>query len=161
MFCFKCGADVSAQDTVCPVCGAPVNQTQASGDLPPAHREVSFRDRALSFAIDMLVMLGVWFVMFQFLYGVSFYLLPVVMLAYFTVTVGGQRAATFGQRCMKIRVVNTKTGGAPSYSKALLRAVFLLIAVGFLGLGCALYFVAGGRMLHDLVSGTRVVDPGE
>ncbi len=161
MFCFKCGADVSAQDAVCPVCGAPVNQTQESGELPPAHREVSFRDRALSLAIDMLVMLGIWFVMFQFLYGISFYLLPIVLLAYFTGTVGGVRAASFGQRCLKIRVVDTRTGGAPGYSKALLRAVFLVISVGLLGLGCVLYFMTGGRMLHDLVSGTRVVDPGE
>ncbi len=161
MFCFKCGADVTAQDTVCPVCGAPVNLTQDSGELPPAHREVSFRDRALSFAIDILVMLGIWFVMFQFLYDISFYLLPVAVLAYFTVTVGGVRAATFGQRCLKMRVVDTKTGRAPGYPKALLRGVFVLISVGLFGLGCVLYFVTGGRMLHDLVSGTRVVDPGE
>lgn len=161
MFCFKCGADVSAQDTICPACGAPVNQTQESGELPPAHQDVSFKNRALSFAIDMLVLLGVWFVMFQFLYGISFYLLPVAFLVYFTVTVGGPRAATFGQRCVRIRVVDTKTGGAPGYPKALLRAVMLMVSVAFLGLGCALYFIAGGRMLQDLASGTSVIHPGE
>ncbi len=161
MFCFKCGADVSDRDTVCPVCGAPIHQTQEGGELPPAHREVSFRDRALSFAIDMLVLLGIWFVMFQFLYGISFYLLPILFLVYFTVTVGGVRSASFGQRCMKIRVVDTKTGRAPGYPKAILRAVFLLVSVGIVGLGCILFFITGDRMLHDLVSGTRVIDPDE
>lgn len=161
MFCFKCGADVSAQDTVCPVCGAPVNQTQESGQLPPLHKNVSFRDRAVAFGIDVLVLLLIWFVLFQFFLSLSFYLLPAIFVVYYTLCFGGKYAASFGQRCMRIRVVDTKTGGAPGYGKALLRAIMLAVSVGFLGLGCLLCFVTDGRMLHDMLSGTRVVFPEE
>ena len=159
MFCFKCGADVSAQDTVCPVCGAIVNQAQGSGELPPTHQSVSFRDRAAAFGIDVLVMLVLWYVLFRFFYGISFYLLPVVFVGYYTVCVGARHAASFGQRCMGMRVVNTKDGGHPSYLKALLRALVMVVSIGLFGLGCFLSFVTKGQMLHDIVSGTQVVRP--
>lgn len=161
MFCFRCGADVSAQDKICPVCGASVNQTQESGPMPPLHKEVSFRERATAFGVDVLVLLLIWFVLFQFFLSLSFYLLPAVFVVYYTLCFGGKHAASFGQRCMRMRVVDTKTGGAPGYGRALLRAAVLSVSVGFLGLGCLLYFVTGGRMLHDILSGTRVVFPEE
>lgn len=161
MFCFKCGADVSAQDTVCPVCGAPVNQTPQGGELPPTHQSVSFRDRAAAFGIDVLAMLVIWFVLFRFFYGISFYLLPVVFVGYYTVCVGAGHAASFGQRCMGMRVVNIKDGGRPGYLKAFLRALVMAVSVAFLGLGCFLSFITNGRMLHDIASGTQVVRPSK
>lgn len=161
MFCFKCGADVSAQDTVCPVCGAPVNQTQEGGELPPMHQSVSFRDRAAAFGIDVLVMLVIWYVLFRFFYGISFYLLPVVFVGYYTVCFGAGHAASFGQRCLSMRVVNTKDGSHPGYLRAFLRAIVMAVSIGFVGLGCFLSFVTNGRMLHDIASGTQVVRPGK
>jgi uncharacterized RDD family membrane protein YckC len=161
MFCFKCGADVSAQDTVCPVCGAIVNRAQESGELPPMHQSVSFRDRAAAFGIDVLVMLVLWYVLFRFFYGISFYLLPVVFVGYYTVCVGARHAASFSQRCMGMRVVNTKDGGHPGYLKAFLRALVMVVSIGLFGLGCFLSFVTKGQMLHDIVSGTQVVRPGK
>lgn len=161
MFCFKCGSDISAQDSVCPVCGAAVNRTEESGQLPQQHKAVSFADRAAAMGIDLLVLLGVWFVLFQLTYSISFYLLPVLFLAYFTWTVGGARRATWGQRCLKIEVVNTRTGGEVGYVRALIRALALTVSIGVAGLGCVLYFVTDGRMLHDLISGTRVISPGD
>lgn len=161
MFCFKCGADISDRDTVCPVCGASVYQVQESGQLPPTHSAVSFRDRALSFGIDLLMLLVIWFGLSLVMYRVPFYLLTAIFVLYFTLTIGGPHAASFGQRCLKIRVVNTKTGQAPGYAKALLRALFLYLSVGVFGLGCVLFFITGESMLHDLISGTRVVHPNE
>ena len=161
MFCFKCGSDISAQDSVCPVCGAAVNRTEEGGQLPPQHKTVSFGDRAAAMGIDLLILLGVWFVLFQLTYGVSFYLLPLLFLLYFTWTVGGVRQATWGQRCLKLKVVNTRTGGGVGYVRALVRALVMAISIGVAGLGCALYFITDGRMLHDLISGTRVVLPEE
>ena len=161
MFCFKCGSDISEQDRVCPVCGASVNRTEEVGQLPPQHKAVSFADRAAAMGIDMLILLGVWFLLFQLVYTVSFYLLPVLFLFYFTWSIGGVRQATWGQRCLKIRVVNTRTGGAVGYARALVRAAMLGVSIGVVGLGCVIYFITGGRMLHDLVSGTQVVSPLE
>lgn len=157
MFCFKCGSDISDKDSVCPVCGAAVNRTEEGGQLPPQHKSVSFADRAAALGIDLLILLGVWFVLFQLTYAVSFYLLPPIFLFYFTWTVGGVRQATWGQRCLKIRVVNTRTGGAVGYVRALVRTLAMMVSIGVAGLGCVLYFIADGRMLHDLISGTRVV----
>lgn len=161
MFCFKCGSDISDKDSVCPVCGAAVNRTEEGGQLPPQHKSVSFADRAAALGIDLLILLGVWFVLFQLTYAVSFYLLPPIFLFYFTWTVGGVRQATWGQRCLKIRVVNTRTGGAVGYVRALVRTLAMMVSIGVAGLGCVLYFIADGRMLHDLISGTRVVLPDE
>jgi uncharacterized RDD family membrane protein YckC len=125
------------------------------------HQSVSFRDRAAAFGIDVLVMLVLWYVLFRFFYGISFYLLPVVFVGYYTVCVGARRAASFGQRCMGMRVVNTKDGGHPGYLKAFLRALVMVVSIGFFGLGCLLSFVTKGQMLHDIVSGTQVVRPGK
>lgn len=161
MFCFKCGSDISPQDKICPVCGASVNSMEECGQLPAQHKAVSFGDRAAAFGIDLLILLGVWFVLFQFTYMVSFYLLPALFLFYFTWTVGGTRRATWGQRCLKIEVVTTRTGGEVGYVRALVRAVLLAVSIGLAGLGCVLYFITDGRMLHDLISGTRVVAPAE
>ncbi len=161
MFCFKCGSDISAQDSVCPVCGAVVNRTEEGGQLPSQHKAVSFADRAAAMGIDLLILLGVWFLLFQWLYTVSFYVLPIIFLFYFTWTIGGVRQATWGQRCLKIKVVNTRTGGGVGYVRALIRAVVMAVSLGIVGLGCVLYFITDGRMLHDLISGTRVVSPGE
>jgi uncharacterized RDD family membrane protein YckC len=161
MFCFKCGSDISAQDTVCPVCGAAVNRTEEGGPLPPQHKAVSFGDRAAAMGIDLLILLGVWFLLFQLVYTVSFYLLPVLFVFYFTWTVGGARQATLGQRCLKLKVVNTRTGGSVGYVRALVRALVTAVSIGVVGLGCALYFITDGRMLHDLISGTCVVLPEE
>ncbi len=161
MFCFKCGSDISAQDSVCPVCGAPVNHTDEGKPLPSQHKVVSFADRAAAMGIDMLILLGVWFVLFQLTYAASFYLLPAIFLFYFTWTVGGARRATWGQRCLKIEVVSTRTGGSVGYVRALIRAVVLVVSIGIAGLGCVLYFLTDGRMLHDLLSGTQAVSPSE
>lgn len=161
MFCFKCGSDISAQDSVCPVCGAPVHSTEQSEPLSSQYKTVSFADRAAAMGIDVLILLGVWFVLFQFTYAISFYLLPGIFLFYFTWTVGGTHRATWGQRCLKIKVVNARTGAGAGYIRALIRALVLIVSIGVVGVGCALYFITGGRMLHDLISGTQVVSLGE
>ena len=157
VFCFKCGADLSEADSVCPVCGTAVNRSHQSGRIRQEDRDVSFGDRAASFGIDALVLLVVWYVLFRFFYTVSFYLLPIIFVAYFIISFGGRHGATFGQRCLKIRVVDTKTGEHPAWIRAILRGV-LLVCVP---VGCLFYFVCKGRMLQDILSGTRVVYLGE
>ena len=161
MFCFKCGADVSARDSVCPVCGASVNQTQKEKKLSSPYERASFSARATAFGLDVIILLLAWFVLFSFTFVISFYLLPILYLVYYTVTVGGRHAASLGQRWMNICVVDTKTGDHPGYVRAFVWAIASVLSVGAIGLGCFLCFITGGRMLHDLLSGTQTIEKPE
>ena len=149
MFCFKCGADVSAQDTVCPVCGASVNQVNETERDCAA---VTFLDRVKAFGIDLLVIVCIWTALFIFLWGITPWLAAPIYVLYFSLS----RGTTVGMRKISARVIDEKTERPPTFLKSLIRtAVLLIFPVGFIT-----FFFCKGSMLHDLVSGTRVIKVG-
>jgi uncharacterized RDD family membrane protein YckC len=67
--------------------------------------------------------------------------------------------ATLGKRAVGLRVV-TRLGVRPSLARSAVRSLLAVVSLGLLGLGAlAAFFTRSHRSLHDLLSGTYVVEP--
>jgi uncharacterized RDD family membrane protein YckC len=67
--------------------------------------------------------------------------------------------ATLGKRAVGLRVV-TRLGVRPGLARSAVRSLLALVSLGLLGLGAlAAFFTRSHRSLHDLLSGTYVVEP--
>jgi len=118
--------------------------------------------RVIAYLIDAVILsaLGVGMVMigimsFGLLLPLIWPVLPVIPLAYHTLTVGSAGSATIGMRICGIRVVSID-GYPPNLIQAFVLALVFYLTIGVtsgLVLLVAL-FTDRGRCLHDFVAGT-------
>ena len=67
--------------------------------------------------------------------------------------------ATLGKRAVGLRVV-TRLGVRPGLARSAVRSLLAVVSLGLLGLGAlAAFFTRSHRSLHDLLSGTYVIEP--
>jgi uncharacterized RDD family membrane protein YckC len=145
----------------------------ASGPDPMRHPElfegVVFR-RVVAYLVDVVIVgtcliaakaaaaiLGV--LSFGLLTPLLAVALGFIPLAYHTLLIGGPNAATLGMSLMRVEV-RSWTGVRPSYPQALLMTALFYALVG-LTWGLVLLwplFNRRGRTLHDILSGTFVVN---
>lgn len=136
--------------------------------------------RVYAYLLDLVVvalLCGMTFIASLILGMLSFGLLwPLMMLvmglvpiAYHTLTIGGERAATFGMRAAGLRVMSIAPGaevdgGRPSLLQALIQTVGFYLSVG---LTCTLILLVAlfnprRRTIHDALAATVVVnDPAQ
>lgn len=157
MFCINCGADISPDDFVCPVCGNPVGNTVYSSHSQTQcdSRSASTGKRVKAFVADMLIILAGYLLLSMFFWQYAIYAVPVIALLYFTLTVSGNSGATVGMLFRGLRVEDYKTGEKADMGKALLRALVLPL----FAFTC-LFFIRlkDGRTLCDWISGTITVE---
>ncbi len=127
--------------------------------------------RLLGFVIDLLMINLLDFAFFLtlfvagiFTFGLMWDLIPLTfaILAplYHTLTIGGPRQATVGQRLFGLEV-RTLKGGRPSYLQAFAQtAIFYLSLAIFAPLLLAALFNPRARTIHEFLSGTLTVRRG-
>jgi uncharacterized RDD family membrane protein YckC len=135
----------------------------------PARFEGLLWRRAFAYLIDLIVLLGLFF-----LYKVALVVLTVatfglltplliliaaaIPVAYHTLTIGSSAAATPGMRLFGLEV-RVWSGGKPGYLQALLHTAVFYVTTSFTGGLILLWplFSNRRRCLHDLLCGTMVV----
>lgn len=145
------------------------------GDLPVLRRPQSqvrygaWWRRAAAFVLDGLVVGAVGAVAatlplaFSGSYPVSLVFLgPVATLAYFTLSHGGRRGQTLGDRALGIAVRNAADGGRATYGQAFGRTFMVMLFSGLWFLGGFADFLwplwdRKRQAWHDKVAGTIVV----
>jgi uncharacterized RDD family membrane protein YckC len=140
-------------------------------DRPEHFQGLAWR-RVVAYLVDGVVLsvigLGVW-LLFWFAIVVSFGLLapllgliyvamPLIPLAYHTLTIGGPRSATVGMRLFDVEM-RSWTGRRPEYLQALLATALFYASIG---LTAGLILLVGlfnrrRRLLHDLLCGLVAV----
>lgn len=136
---------------------------------PASYRNIVLR-RFLAWLIDaviLLVLMGGAFVVLLISNIVTFGLLALpaslafllVPLAYYTLLLGGPRAATPGMRLIRIEL-RSWDNGRPGYAQALLRTVLHYATVTLLSPLVLIVMLCNerGRAAHDYLSGTVVVN---
>ncbi len=118
--------------------------------------------RMIAFVIDAVILsilgaalIALGIMSFGLLLPLIWPVLPVIPLAYHTLTVGARGSATIGMRICGIRVISID-GVAPNLLQAFILALLFYLTVGAtsgLILLVAL-FTDRGRCLHDFVAGT-------
>jgi len=121
-------------------------------------------DGLVLFVIGLAVWLLFWFaIVVSFgllapLLGLIYVAMPLIPLAYHTLTIGGPRSATVGMRLFDVEM-RSWTGRRPEYLQALLATALFYASIG---LTAGLILVVGlfnrrRRLLHDLLCGLVAV----
>ena len=156
MVCIQCGADISAEDTICPNCHAQLHNNQIP-QFHQAEEHAPFSKRAYAFMIDLLFIMVLFSLVTSIMRVLGIYLLPVLVVIYFALGWSSEKQGTFGMTLQEIKVSDFETGDRIAFGKALLRAVCMLLSIAVLFLGCLfMFWEKNGRMLHDLLAGTMV-----
>lgn len=156
MFCINCGSDISENDRVCPNCGhiigAPKNEFRGAVN---ENNIASLEKRAKAFLVDACICVAIYLLISIFIWKFAVYVWPFAVIAYFGLSVGGAKNATWGMFFKGIKVVKYKDGGKVTIPIAMLRA-FLTVVFAF----TFLFLIKDkeGRRLNDIITGTMVID---
>jgi uncharacterized RDD family membrane protein YckC len=149
-FCAKCGAELPAGATFCPVCGTPVGQASGaapmSSSAPTSGFDTLTKDstaqsywieRLVAYFIDaviVFVILGILLALvavsfffaggfgaFGLFFGTFALLGGIIFVLYFTVTESSS-GASIGKRLFHLKV-QSKTGANPTFSEAFIRNI--------------------------------------
>lgn len=75
MFCIHCGADISAEDTICPNCHAQLHNNQIP-QFHQAEEHAPFSKRAYAFMIDLLFIMVLFSLVTSIMRVLGIYLAP-------------------------------------------------------------------------------------
>lgn len=135
---------------------------------PGLYRDLLAR-RIVSFVIDAIVVVLLWFPVFLVLlvltiitFGLAWVLMPpafaIVALAYIALTLGGPASATVGQRVMGLEL-RTGTGMRPYPLLAIIHACLFWVSMTLTPLILLVgMFNNRKRLLHDILTGTVMLD---
>lgn len=157
MFCVKCGADIREGEKICPICGASISEAtvftgRINSDIPAC---AALGKRVKAYLIDLAIVFGLFMLTWSILWGYAVYSLPIIFILYFTLTISGEKSATFGMQLQRIKTIDDNDSGRISILKS--------FAICFLSL---IFFVTGiifikdkeGRRVVDMITKTRVVE---